>query len=206
MSDEKIHEPLTDSADLYAACVRQESTAYKILWTYLYRAAFYIVSDQPDAYALAQDCAQDALVRIHERIGECREPQAFRTWARRIVSHIAIDKLRRRKRLVRFDANEPDDISLDVPAENKLDLVDNIVAEQINLSLLRRLLQLAPISGRSRRVVIGRYIDNLRDEALAEAESQQQDHPVRPSHLQVTRSKNLAKLRQWDKLQSFLIG
>src|SRR6266508_571041 len=94
----------TNSAELYAACnsadPQEQSAAYTSLWQYLCRVALQIVYDQPDMDAMAQDCAQVALIRIHERLAECAEPQAFQAWARRIVTNVAIDELRRQKRLV----------------------------------------------------------------------------------------------------------
>jgi hypothetical protein len=44
-------------------------------------------------------------------------------------------------------------------------------------------------------VVVGRYFDEQPDEALARTESDLAGQTVLPSHIQVTRAKNLAKLR-----------
>ncbi len=71
----------------------------------------------------------------------------------------------------------------------------------INLENLRSLLEKAPISDRSRRVVIGRYLDDADDESLAQTESEIAQKDVLPSHIQVTRSKNITKLRKWDTLR-----
>jgi len=53
-------------------------------------------------------------------------------------------------------------------------------------------------------VVIGRYLDDSDDETLARAESELAGSDVLPSHVQVTRAKNIAKLRQWPLLTQFL--
>jgi RNA polymerase sigma-70 factor (ECF subfamily) len=171
----------------------------------LYRVALQVVYDQPDAEALAQDCAQIALVRVHERLAECREPAAFRAWARRIASNLAIDELRRRKRLLPIDTDESGDIAIDMPVDSQLS-PDAEALERIGLEELRRLITIAPISERSRRVVSGCYLDNIRDEKLAQIESERTGQTVQPSHIQVTRSKDIAKLRDWEPLQSFLEG
>ncbi len=199
-----------DSAELYAAfhstAPGVQATAYETLWAYLYRVVFHVVYDQPDADALAQDCAQIALVRVHERLAECREPAAFQAWARRIASHVAIDELRRRRRLSRLlDPDEAGDVVTSLPDQSQPS-PDVEVLENIRVEELRRLISLAPISDRSRRVVLGCYLDNIRDEKLAQIESERASQTVRPSHIQVTRSKNIAKLRDWEPLQSFLEG
>lgn len=175
-----------------------------MLWEYLFRVALKVVYDQPDAEALAQDCAQAALVRVHQRLPECRTPEAFRAWARRIASNLAIDALRRRKRLVPLDPTRPTPESGPDPLGTPAPLPEVRALARLELAELRRLLELAPISERSRRVVIGRYLDDVPDEVLAEEESELGEGDVLPSHLQVTRSKNVAKLRKWEPLRRFL--
>ena len=199
-----------DSTDLHAACLSTDlsiqTNAYETLWRYLYQVALKVVYDQPDSEAFAQDCAQIALLRIYRRIKECREPTAFRAWARRIVSNVAIDELRRQKRLITLDPlamDNEDDSSIDLTAENQ-SLPEATVFEQIGLTELNNLIDKAPISGRSRRVIVGRYLDDTSDELLAQTESDIVSQRVLPSHIQVTRSRNITKLRHWDLLQLFL--
>lgn len=197
-----------NSTELYAACRSADrltqAAAYETLWGYVYRVAFYMVRDQPEADALAQDCAQVALVRVYERLEECREPAAFRVWARRIVSHIVIDELRRRKRLVPLAKDEWRAKSNDIPPPaNSQPSLEATVFEKASQAELRNLIMRAPISDRSRRVVVGRYLDNTADDVLAQAESKLIGRLVLPSHVQVTRAKNLAKLRDWDPLRAF---
>lgn len=206
---ETIGYSFSNSAELYADCRSADpvvqNAAYKLLWHYLYRVALQVVHDQPEAEMLAEDCAQEALFRLHTRIDECREPHAFRIWARRIVSHVAIDELRRRKRLFSLDEDTLDDSEapLSLSLETK-PLSEAMALERIGLAELRRVIQQAPISDRSRRVILGRYLDDLPDETLAQSEGELIDQPVRPSHIQVTRAKNITKLRNWDQLQTFL--
>ena len=164
-----------------------------------------MVRDQPDAEALAQDCAQDALIRIHERLADCREPRAFRTWAKRIVSHKAIDALRRSARQRLFADNAEDDPAFRLSTTSSLPQLDTVVLAEIGLAELRNLLDQAPLSDRSRRVVIGRYLDDIPDETLAQTESALTGQTVRPSHVQVTRAKNIQKLRNWELLSTFFI-
>jgi RNA polymerase sigma factor (sigma-70 family) len=196
-----------DSAGLYAACrsadAQAQAAAYETLWHYLLRVALQMVYDQPQAEALAQDCAQVALIRVHGRMAECSAPEAFFAWARRIVVNATIDELRRLKRLVPLDEEDDDDEpATQLPAH--VPPLETTALDRISLAELRAMIQRAPISARSARVVVGRYVDNQPDEILAKAESRLSARPVLPSHVQVTRTKDIAKLRAWAPLWEFL--
>lgn len=191
---------VVDSAALYTACGSSDATeqaeAYLSLWRYLYRVALFMSRSQPDGDALAQDCAQRALLRIHQQQQNCQEPRAFHAWARRIVSNLVIDELRRRRRL------EP--LVETMAAHAATPAIEQEISESVTAASLRQLLHQAPISDRSRRLVIGRYLDDLDDHYLAQVESGLVGQTVLPSHVQVTRAKNIGKLRQWPLLRNFL--
>ena len=125
--------PIFDSGQLYAACASDDlstqENAYQQLWPYLHQIAWQILYRQPDAADLAQDCAQKALIRIHNKLADCQEPAAFRTWSRRIVSHLAIDELRRRKRLVQWEDEKVERISNDDHANS----LESMVLDGITL-------------------------------------------------------------------------
>lgn len=195
----------TDSVDLFAACGSPETAvqaeAYRELWDYLYRIAFHVARAQPDQEALAQDCAQRALLRIHHQRETCEEPKAFRSWCRRIVTNLTIDELRRRQRLQPLDSTA--ETTLNRSTNQKASVESQVLAD-LSLTSLRTLLLHSPMSDRSRRVVIGRYLDDVEDESLAETESKLTGKNVLPSHIQVTRSKNIAKLKKWDNLRDVL--
>lgn len=61
-----------------------------------YRVAYRILGD-PDA---ALDVVQDAFVKIHKRIETWDGQSRFTSWSYRIVTNLAIDGLRRKKREV----------------------------------------------------------------------------------------------------------
>ncbi len=191
---------MQDSSTLYRACgshdAEQQTTGYQQLWEYLYRVAYQVVRDQEEAPDMAEDCTQKALIKIHDRLDDCRDPKAFKAWSRRIVSHIAIDELRRRKRL---------DFSLDddnrhTDYEDNAATPEEVVAQSADQQAVLTLLRDAPISARSSRVVLGRYFQNKTDEELAAVESELAGKQVLPSHVQVTRAKNIKKLKQWMPL------
>ena len=194
-----------DSADLFAACGSPETAvqaeAYHELWQYLYRVALHVANQQPDQEALAQDCAQRALIRIHQQRETCAEPKAFRSWSRRIVTNLVIDELRRRRRLQPLEITT-DSMLTDTSHQNPSP--EREVLADLSLKNLRKLLHQSPMSDRSRRVVIGRYLDDMDDEFLAQAETELAQKEVLPSHIQVTRSKNISKLKTWEALREIL--
>jgi RNA polymerase sigma factor (sigma-70 family) len=160
------------------------------------------VRDQDDAEALAQDCAQDALVQVHTRLADCREPKAFRSWAKRIVTNLCIDELRKRTRRQVVYA-QPEEMPGNEGAKFS-ESPEAVVIDWESVSSIRQALRQAPISERSFRTVVGRYLDNVPDEELAKQESERSGQALLPSHLQVTRAKNLNKLRAWGHLSNSL--
>lgn len=196
----------TDSAVWYGDCQsperQKQAAAYEALFAYLSRAALLIVREQPEPESLAQDCAQEALIRIHEQLDACRNPNAFRTWSRQIVSNLAIDTLRRRSKLT--FAVEDEMLSLvGETAEHRPSPESEIETADYASALYTTITQ-APISDQSRRVVTGRYLKELPDEPLAARESELAGKTVLPSHIQVTRSKNMTKLRKYQPLLDLL--
>lgn len=195
-----------ESAVLYAQCSGDDlvlqAVAYRTLWILLYRISRQLVRDQDDAEALAQDCAQDALVQVHTRLADCREPRAFRSWAKRIVTNLCIDELRKRTRRQVVDV-QPEEMPGDEGAGFS-ESPEVVIIDWESVSSIRQALRQAPISERSFRTVVGRYLDNVPDEELAKQESERSGQALLPSHLQVTRAKNLSKLRAWEHLSRYL--
>ena len=183
----------TDSQTLFAACADEGSDAqidaFESLWGDLYRIAYAMLYDRPGGDALAADCAQAALIKVHRNLAQCRNPAAFREWAAQVVRRVVIDELRRPEHARRAALPEDDDHhpALATPPAPP-------ASEDLRALLLAAIEQ-GPLSDRSRRVVLGRYFDEQPDEVLARAESALSGQEVLPSHIQVTRAKNLSKLR-----------
>lgn len=196
-----------DSTTLYERCQphsAHQAEAYTDLFEYLFRISYGIVYRQPDGEALAQDCAQDALVKIHQGLDTLEEPRAFLSWSRRIVHNRTIDALRKRKRLQPLIPEMSYDDSPELPPEFLKMAAEGEVVDQLTEEALRLLLEHAPISDRSRRVVIGRFLDDVDDETLSQHEAALSGNDILPSHIQVTRSKNIYKLKSWPQLRHFL--
>jgi RNA polymerase sigma factor (sigma-70 family) len=62
------------------------------VWPRAYRLAYAVLGDG----ALAEDAAQEALIRIDARLADLREAAAFRVWSARIAVNAARDAGRRR--------------------------------------------------------------------------------------------------------------
>ena len=182
-----------DSQTLFAACADDGSDAqidaFESLWGDLYRIAYAMLHDRPGGDALAADCAQAALIKVHRNLAQCRNPAAFREWAAQVVRRVVIDELRRPEHARRAALPDDDDHS---PALATPPAAPS--SEDLH-TLLLAAIEHGPLSERSRRVVLGRYFDEQPDEALARAESALSGQEVLPSHIQVTRAKNLSKLR-----------
>lgn len=177
------------SEGLYAACRREgsdgQADAYRQLFRELYRVAYGMLRARPDGEALAADCAQAALIKVHRSLEQCREPAMFRAWAAQIARRTVLDALRRPAQTRRAPLDQHEAALAAPPPEPPSDL------RGLLLDAVRR----GPLSERSRRVIIGRFFDEQPDEALAAQEARLAGEAVLPSHVQVTRAKNIAKLR-----------
>lgn len=185
-------ETAADNERLYSDCLAEgsaaQAAAFSQLWPTLYRIAYAMLARQPDSEAFAADCAQLALIKIHRGLASCHSPARFRAWCAQVVRRVVIDELRRPD-LARRTALPADEASAPVAPAVEL-------GEAAELrDLLLAAIGAAPLSDRSRRVVLGRFFGEQSDEALALVESSLVDQSVLPSHVQVTRAKNLAKLR-----------
>ena len=197
---------MADSLTLYAACQQDgsdaQADAFNLLGTYLLRIARAMLRSRPEGDALAQDCTQLALIKIHRSLDQCRTPIRFREWCGQVVRRVVIDELRRpdQRRVVPL----PDDEE-HVPWLASEDLLTGAVDLH---ALLQEVIARGPMSERSRRVVAGRYFQEQPDEMLAAEEARLAGQPVLPSHIQVTRAKNINALRKdpalLERLRGFL--
>jgi RNA polymerase sigma factor (sigma-70 family) len=187
-----MKEPV-DSVELYSAIqspnTEAQRTAFEVLSVQLLRIARSMLREQPDGDDLAEDCVQMALIKIRHNLAQCRNPAAFREWAAQVLRRIVIDELRRPE--YRRRASLPDDDHPDWQAAPQ----QSLSTDDLH-TLLLDVIEHGPLSDRSRRVVIGRYFEEQPDEALARVESERSGQTVLPSHIQVTRAKNLAALRR----------
>ena len=178
---------LEDDRALYEAWLQDgtdaQEEAFAEIWHDLFRIAAAALRRYPDGEHLAEDCAQEAVMKILLRKHQCREPERFRGWTRTILRNVVRDTVARAE--YRRRAPSPEDLAAR-PAPPVL------LSPPVDLhALLSVVVERAGLSDRSLRAVRARYLDDLprSDEQLAAEEG------TSAPNIQVTRAKNLAKLR-----------
>ncbi|MEW9667332.1 RNA polymerase sigma factor [Ammoniphilus sp. 3BR4] len=121
----------------------------------VYKTAYYILKNEQDA----MDAAQEALIKVYNKIGTYQEKAKFTTWVQRIVTNICIDHCRKRKETTSIDEHG-------LPLQDKTD-----VEEEVQLSHMakdiREAINLLPEQHRT--VVVMRYIQDFSYTEIAEA-------------------------------------
>lgn len=94
-------------AVLVARARAGDDQAFGLLVSRHVRAALAVargVVGDPD---LAEDVCQDALFRVWQRLGDCRDPERFAAWLARAVHRFALNAIRRRRTTPLPDLPEP---------------------------------------------------------------------------------------------------
>jgi RNA polymerase sigma-70 factor (ECF subfamily) len=68
-----------------------------------------------------EDIVHDAFVRAHQRLGELREPAAFRSWLGSIIVRLVRTRLRRRRLVAMLGLATPEPVDLDAVATSDAD-------------------------------------------------------------------------------------
>lgn len=108
--------------------------------------------------AEAEDCAQEAMLRLWRIAGDWREGEAkVSTWLYRVTTNLATDRLRRRR-----------NVPLDVAGEPEFDGVS--AAEALDDKARQRALQeaLQQLPDRQRQAVVLRHLEGLSNPDIAE--------------------------------------
>lgn len=80
-----------------------DTAAFRTLFNNYHRRAFAValgVVKNPDD---ALDVMQEAFIKVHKHIGSFQGTSSFYTWLYRIVMNLAIDHVRRKRKIVEFD-------------------------------------------------------------------------------------------------------
>ena len=139
----------------------QRTESYEMLWRYLYKVTYNLctrrLADLPAErqLALAEECAQEALVQVWRKLDTYRGEGAFLAW----VTRIAVNKLRDRLRHER-------------PWQTKTEITENLHPTVSNVmpdvgALLRQGMQKLTPSERS--VLTGRLFHERSSEEIAAA-------------------------------------
>jgi RNA polymerase sigma-70 factor, ECF subfamily len=92
-----------DDVDLVSRVQRGDEAAFRVLFERYHRRAFAVafgvVKNQHDAL----DVIQEAFIKVHKHIGSFHGASSFYTWLYRIVMNLAIDHVRRARKVTEFD-------------------------------------------------------------------------------------------------------
>jgi RNA polymerase sigma-70 factor (ECF subfamily) len=133
----------------------------------VYAVALGIVKDRD----LAWDISQEAFVRVHTHLPEFKGESSFSTWALRIVSHLAIDSVRKERTAAKDDIDDVRETDLAGGAEGILatelgnDPQENALRRELAGKMAEALAQLPE---KHRTILVLREVEGLSYEELAE--------------------------------------
>lgn len=94
-----------DDVELVKRLQAGDQSAFRALFERYHRrvfaVAFGVVKNQQDAL----DVVQEAFIKVHKHIGGFQGSSSFYTWLYRITMNLAIDQVRRARKVVEFDDN-----------------------------------------------------------------------------------------------------
>jgi DNA-directed RNA polymerase specialized sigma24 family protein len=144
--------------ELYQACISADDSkreeGYRTLHGHLLRGARYLASrsSEGDPQYLIAECCQNALLKIHRRIGDCRSPDSFLAWCSTIVIREMHDLQRKATRRETISLDEP------IGEEDNATRVETLAGgqdDEIDASLQRQELWRYLIEGNSGWISLG---------------------------------------------------
>jgi RNA polymerase sigma-70 factor (ECF subfamily) len=133
----------------------------------VYAVALGIVKDRD----LAWDISQEAFVRVHTHLPEFKGESSFSTWALRIVSHLAIDSVRKERTAAKDDIDDVRETDFAGGGEGILatalgnDPQENALRRELAGKMAEALAQLPE---KHRTILVLREVEGLSYEELAE--------------------------------------
>jgi RNA polymerase sigma-70 factor, ECF subfamily len=133
----------------------------------VYAVALGIVKDRD----LAWDVSQEAFIRVHRHLADFKGESSFSTWVLRIVTHLAIDSVRRERASSKDDIDEVREQDLQGGGEGILAtaLGSNPHESALRKELLEKIQgALAELPEKHRTILVLRELEGLSYEELAE--------------------------------------
>jgi RNA polymerase sigma factor (sigma-70 family) len=154
--------PAKPDVDLVLRAQQGDRAAFAELFESLHRPVlgyvFHLVGDTPTA----EDIAQDAFVRAHQRLGQLGPPYDFKSWVYRIAGNLAMDHLRGSRRIV--DLEEP--LPMGEPPTTRRPLERKVQRDETRRSVQETLAGLPPAY---RQALVLREINGLSYDEVAQA-------------------------------------
>jgi RNA polymerase sigma-70 factor, ECF subfamily len=163
-----------DDLELVDRARAGDAVAFRALFERYHRRAYSlacgVVRNRDDAL----DVVQEAFIKAHKHIGKFEGTSSFYTWLYRIVMNLAIDHIRRTKRVrnVEFDDSLGQAESDSVGEE---DLLPRVLDENPGKSLARKEMRehigaaMGELSDNHRAVLVMRELEGLSYEEMAQA-------------------------------------
>ncbi|MGD8604805.1 MAG: sigma-70 family RNA polymerase sigma factor [Anaerolineales bacterium] len=107
MTDERVSVPDNLDIGLVQQARAGDGDAFAELFNQLHQPVLNYIYHMLGDRQRAEDVTQDAFIRAHDRLDKLGPPYDFKSWVYRIASNLAIDMLRRERRLVDLDEDEP---------------------------------------------------------------------------------------------------
>jgi RNA polymerase sigma factor (sigma-70 family) len=101
---------MTD-AELVLACQQHDREAFDCLAKRHQRTILSLVYKMAPEIQDPSDLAQEVLIRVWRYIGTLRDPEAFRSWLKRIATNVFYDQLRQRPKQSILSLDDPMDAS-----------------------------------------------------------------------------------------------
>jgi len=164
----KEREPHEDDA-LVEEARNGSKAAFHALFQKYHRRAFAVALGVLKRPEDAMDVVQDAFIKVHKNIGAFQGTSSFYTWLYRIVMNLAIDHVRRTRRVVEWG----DDVPLHEAAGDRT-LVPKVEDENPSRTLVRRELSdkirqaLDALPEYHRAVILLREVEGMSYEEMAE--------------------------------------
>ena len=159
-----------DDHDLVLAARRGDADAFRTLFERYHRRAyalaFGVVRHQDDAL----DVVQDAFIKAHKYLDKFEGNSSFYTWLYRIVMNLAIDHLRKHRRVKPVELDES---KLDEDGDDSL--MPRILGANPGRALMDKQIRaridqaLAELSENHRAVLVMRELEGLSYEEMAQA-------------------------------------
>jgi RNA polymerase sigma-70 factor (ECF subfamily) len=165
LASEDRGEPLDLDRELVDAARRGDREAFRTLFERYNRRAYALALGmlrQPDD---ALDVVQDAFIKAHKHLDRFEGTSSFYTWLYRIVMNLAIDHLRKRKRVVELDEESDDGLLPQMLGGNPgRALMDKEIRARIDAAL-------GALSDNHRAVLVMRELEGLSYEEMAKVMS-----------------------------------
>ena len=147
--------------ELVESCQRGEREAFRALFELYKDKVYSIALRYTNDESSAMDIAQDTFLKLFSSIRDFRGQARFESWLYRLVVNSCLDQKRRRRRLLPFVDQFPEDLR--GCGETALqELLRQELSEQVRSAVTR-------LPPEQRIVIVLRYTEGLSYEAIAEA-------------------------------------